>query len=388
MSIKRLALIAGEPSGDVLGSTLLRGLQQQQQAVGQHMDVQGVGGPLMQAEGMHSWLDQSLFAVNGFTDVVTRLPYLLGHLRTLTNRVISYEPDMLVTIDSPALSFRVAKRMRQAGKHIPIVHIVAPTVWAWKPERAEKVASFLDGLLTLFPFEPPYFQAHNLATTFVGHPLATRWENMDKTKARETLDWGAGETIMLVLPGSRSNEIQRLAPVFGKTLARVLSGNGVDRVVIPTLPHLETHIRQTIRDWPVNVDVITDTETRFFSFAAADVALAASGTVAMELAAAQVPVVVGYSMGRLSNWYIAPKLVTPYVSVINYMADSMVQPEHIGRYCSADNLAPALDRLLRDPAAARHQITKQNEQIQKLRAPGNDPEMAMAKALMLYAPSS
>jgi lipid-A-disaccharide synthase len=374
----KLALIAGEPSGDVLGAALIRGLKREGP-----VELVGLGGPLMQAEGLHSHLDASFFAVNGFTAVLRRLPRLLAEIRKLAAWIIEVQPDLLVTIDSPALSLRLARQIRQrvGGARLPLIQLVAPTVWAWKPERAALFSQYFDGLLTLFPFEPPYFEAAGLSATFVGHPLATRWQGVDRATGRAELGWGAEERVLLVLPGSRSNELRRLLPTFGATVQQVLATRQLDRLVMPTLNHLQTKIERATAGWPMRPELLTTARQRHLAFAAGNIALVASGTAAMELAAAGTPAVVSYSLGWLNDRLIAPKLRTEFVSIVNIMAKQEIQPEYIGARCRVELLAPALARLLDDPAAAAAQVTAAGAQIDALRPPHGDAEARLAQAL-------
>ncbi len=374
----KLALIAGEPSADVLGAALIRGLKREGP-----VELVGLGGPLMQAEGLHSHLDASLFAVNGFTVVLRRFPRLLAEIRKLAAWIIEVQPDLLVTIDSPALSLRLARQIRQrvGGARLPLIQLVAPTVWAWKPERAALFAQYFDGLLTLFPFEPPYFEAAGLSATFVGHPLATRWQGLDRATARTELGWGAEERVLLVLPGSRPNELHRLLPTFGATVQQVLTTRQLDRLVVPTFNHLQTKIERATAGWPMQPELLTTARQRHLAFAAGNTALVASGTAAMELAAAGTPAVVSYSLGWLNDRLIAPRLRTEFVSIVNIMAKQEIQPEYIGAHCRVELLAPALVRLLDNPAAAAAQVAAAGAQIDALKPPHHDAEARLAQAL-------
>jgi lipid-A-disaccharide synthase len=215
----------------------------------------------------------------------------------------------------------------------------------------------------------------------VGHPLATRWQGVDRATGRAELGWGAEERVLLVLPGSRSNELRRLLPTFGATVQQVLATRQLDRLVMPTLNHLQTKIERATAGWPMRPELLTTARRRHLAFAAGNIALVASGTAAMELAAAGTPAVVSYSLGWLNDRLIAPKLRTEFVSIVNIMAKQEIQPEYIGARCRVELLAPALARLLDDPAAAAAQVTAAGAQIDALRPPHGDAEARLAQAL-------
>ena len=318
-------LIAGEPSGDLLGARLMVALKKRYRG---QVRFAGVGGIAMAEQGLNSVVPIADLAVMGLFEVVPHLPRILGHIRRTLAKVRALRPAVLVTIDAPNFSLAIAKRL--AGEGIPLVHYVAPSVWAWKPGRAKRMAQYLDHLLTLLPFEPPYFERHGLATTFVGHPaIEAMGAGGDPAEFRRRHDIPVSAKLVCVLPGSRHGEVRRLLPVFGKALESLAERFPDLCLVVPTVPTVRDEVAGAVKAWPFPVTVLRGTSAKYDAFAAADAAVAASGTVAVELAVAGVPVVIAYRMGPLTG-FLAPFLVKlKYVSLPNILLDREVQPEFI-----------------------------------------------------------
>lgn len=341
----KVMLIAGEPSGDRLGASLMAALKRRRREV----TFVGVGGPAMQAEGLTSSVPIDDLAVMGLVEVIPRIPRLMRHIRNTAARVRQERPDVLVTIDAPGFNFRLARRLRETD--VPRVHYVAPSVWAWRPERAKKIAPLFDHLLALLPFEPPYFEAVGLPTTFVGHPAVENAQTGDAASFRKRHDIVEETTILVVLPGSRRSETDRLLPVFGETVRRLMAAHPSLRIVVPTVEHVADVVGQTVQDWPGDPVVVTGENARHNAFAAAGVALAASGTVSVELALAGVPAVIAYDINRITG-AIAKRLVkTEHVSLVNILLGRRAIPEYILGECRPDVLTPAISTLLTDPNA-------------------------------------
>lgn len=341
----RIFIIAGEASGDKLGAALMGGLKKLTDA-----RFDGVGGPLMQAHGLTSRFPMDELSVMGLTEILPKYAALKARVNEMITVILHEQPDILITIDSPDFSHRVAAGVK-AKSNIRCVHYVAPTVWAWRPGRARKIANKIDQLLALFPFEPPYFTQHGLRCDFVGHPVV----NDVIAPAGEAEVWkkehGPGPMI-LALPGSRAGEIARLSERFGQALAAVQQSHPGLRVVLPVAPGRMDQVRAAVRGWATPPILIEpDDPHRALAFRAADVALAASGTVSLELAANGTPMVIAYDMAPISRFLISRMLKTDTVTLVNLVSDTRVVPEFIGNACQPGLIASALRSVLVDPTA-------------------------------------
>ncbi|MEQ9557699.1 MAG: lipid-A-disaccharide synthase [Rhodospirillales bacterium] len=376
-------LIVGEASGDALGATLMAALKSR---LGGAVRFAGVGGPLMAGEGLDSLFPMDDLAVMGLAEVVPRLPQLLRRMAETRADILVRNPAVLVTIDAPDFCFRVAKKVKALRPGLPIVHYVAPTVWAWRPKRAKAVARFLDHMLCLYPFEPPYFAREGLDATFIGHPIALSMgtqpgadDRAADFRARHAV--AADAQVLAVLPGSRGGELDRLLPVFGETLARLWAGGWRGRVVVPTLARHKDRIAAAVQGWPGNPLVVAGNDEKWRAFAAADTALAASGTVTLELAAAGVPTVIAYKVSGLTA-AIARRLIrTPHAGLVSILLGEEVMPEFIQGDCTADRLAPALQALLGDEAARATQRGHFKQAMAMLQGPADGPAAAAANAV-------
>jgi lipid-A-disaccharide synthase len=355
-------LIAGEESGDRLGGPLMRELQDMLDG---QATFAGIGGPMMTDAGLESLFPMQELSVMGLTEVLPRLPGLIRRINQVTADIRARRPDLLLTIDAPDFCFRVAKRLK--GEGIPLVHYVAPTVWAWRPGRAKKVAGFLDHLLALLPFEPPYFEAHGLACTYVGHPvLESGADKGDGAAFRQARGIGAEAPLMVLLPGSRRGEVRRLLPVFTETLQRLRSSVPGLQLAIPTVPATRELVAAAAADLGVPIHLIDNDADKFDAFAAADAALAASGTVALELAMAGTPTVIGYRMAPITA-YLARRLVkSPYANLVNVILGREAVPERVLEDCQPDILATEIERLFSSADARHAQIQTYQEALSAL----------------------
>jgi lipid-A-disaccharide synthase len=355
-------LVAGEPSGDVLGGRLMAALDR---ATGGRVRFAGVGGPNMEACGLESLFPMGDLSVMGVTEVLPRLPRLLRRLRQTVVAAKSTRPAAVVTIDSPDFNFRVARRLR--GKGFPLIHYVAPTVWAWRPGRARAIAAFLDHVLTLLPFEPPYFEAAGLASTFVGHPVVESGAgDGDGAAFRRRHGIDPQAPLVCFLPGSRGGEVGPLMPVFGETLARLRTGRPDLRAVIATVPTVSGAVSAAAQDWPAAPFVVTDTGEKYDAFAAANAALAASGTVALELAMAGTPAVIAYKMNPLTAFLARRLIRVRFVNLVNIVLDRPAVPEFLQSDCRAERLAAAVDHLLGDVEARAQQVAAGRDVLRRL----------------------
>lgn len=311
-------------------------------------------------------------SVMGIAEVLPRLPGLLRRISETTEAVKRLSPAALVTIDSPDFNLRVAKKLK--GKGVPLIHYVAPTVWAWRPGRAKKIAGFLDHLLTLLPFEPTYFETEGLTSTFVGHPVLEG--NAGEGNGSEFLDRhgiSPTDTLVTVLPGSRMSEISRLHKVFGETLFMVKKKFPQLRAVVPTVDSVAGTVRKVTADWPVPVVVVDGDKEKYDAFAASEAALAASGTVALELAMARTPAVIAYKTnfltGLIARWMVKAR----FANLINLILDREAIPEFLQGACRAEFLAASMEDLLSDPERKEKQISAYDEALNKLSPKGDSP---------------
>lgn len=377
----RAFLIAGEVSGDRLGGALMRGLQNLQPGI----TFDGIGGAEMQAQGLTSLFSMETLSVMGLAEILPRYFDLKARIRQTADAVIATDPDVLITIDSPDFCLRVAKIVKAARPSLRIVHYVAPTVWAWRPGRAEKMARVVDHVLALFPFEPPYMTAAGMECDFVGHPVVAEPlpSAEDQARLRDRLGLGQAD-LLLVLPGSRRGEVTRLAEPFGDAL-RIFLAHRPMRVVIPAPGAIAELVRQLSADWPgdpVVIDAATTPDAARLkrgAFGAASLALAASGTVSLELAAARTPMVIGYRFSPLT-WMILKRMMRVDTgTLVNLVSETRVVPERFGPDCTGENLARDLSRIATDPAA-QHDAMRLT--MERLGQGGEDPGLRAARAVL------
>ena len=372
----KVFLIAGEVSGDKLGGALMAGLRQ----LVPEVSFQGIGGPLMQAQGMQSLFPMDELSVMGLAEILPKYRQLKARIRQTAEAVLAARADMLITVDSPDFCLRVA-RLVKAQSDIRTVHYVAPTVWAWRPGRAQKMAAHIDHVLALFPFEPPLMQAAGMACDFVGHPVVAEPVASDAEAQAFRAAHEIGDApLILALPGSRRGEVTRLSERFGQTLGRVATARPDARVVLPCADPVEALVREQIKGWPVTPILIAgDAQQKRAAFRAADVALAASGTVSLELAAAGTPMVIAYDMAWLSRIIIRRMLLVDTVTLVNLVSDTRAVPEFIGADCDPARIAPALLKVLAAPEAQRAAM---ETTMERLGRGGADPGLRAAQAVL------
>jgi lipid-A-disaccharide synthase len=345
-------IIAGEASGDVLAAGLMRSLKEMS---GGRVRFAGVGGDRMATEGLNSLFPMSEMAVMGMFEILPHAPKLLRRISQTVDDILALQPTVLLTVDSKAFTLRVQKRLsrrRKANNTIsfPLLHMVAPTVWAWRPGRAKAISKYLDELLVLFPFEPPYFEKYGLKTTFVGHPASVQPVG-DGSRIRARTRIPPKAPVLGVFPGSRRGEVRRLLPGFGETVRRLAPRYRDLKVLIPTVSGVAKMVREEVADWPVQPVILENTIDKYDAFAAVNAALAASGTVTLELALAGVPTVVGYKVNPLSV-PIGRMLVNMEAVVLtNWILKRSVQPFFMQHNCTPERLAVAVARMLDDPRA-------------------------------------
>ena len=356
MTAPLIFLLAGEPSGDLLGARIMAGLKAETDGA---VRFAGVGGERMQAEGLQSLFPMEDLTQFGLAELLPKLPLLLRRLAQATQAILAARPDAVVTIDAPDFCNRVAARVRRANPSLRLIHCVAPNVWAWRPGRAAKLARFLDHLLALLPFEPPFFEREGLACTYIGHPMVESDAGKgDGAAFRARHGIAPGAPVLAVLPGSRHSEVSRLLGDFGAALARLAPRHPGLTVVVPTVTHVAGEVSAAAAGWPVRTIVVRGDREKYDAFAAADAALAASGTVTLELALARVPSVIAYRIHPLTYLLYRRLIRVRFVGLVNLLADRAIVPELLQGDCTPDKLAAAVDGLLSDVAARSRQINE------------------------------
>ncbi|MXQ07207.1 lipid-A-disaccharide synthase [Alphaproteobacteria bacterium GH1-50] len=380
----KLYLLAGEPSGDKLGGALMAGLK----ALLPDVEFAGVGGPLMEAEGLSSLFPMDELSVMGIAEVLPKYPELKRRLNQTADDVIAKAPDALITIDSPDFSLRLARLVKERSD-IRTVHYVAPSVWAWRAGRAAKMAKSIDHVLALLPFEPPYMEAEGMRCDFVGHPIVA--EPVASMAEADAFRKGKGigdAPMLVVLPGSRRAEVGRLAPIFGEALRVVLGQVPKARVVVPAARPVASAVIEAVATWPgapIVLDPRGDPQAdrmKRAAFRAADAALAASGTVSLELAASETPMVVAYDMNWLS-WQIMSRMAkVDTVTLVNLVTGRKAIPEFLGPACQPKPVGEALATLMTDDRQRAFQHAAMSETMTALGRGGEAPGLRAARAVL------
>lgn len=358
MSVLKVYLIAGEPSGDLLGARLMRSLRKQ---TNNQIEFCGVGGEAMEQEGLHSLFDIADLSVMGIWEVIPSIPKILRHINEIMTDIRQCRPDIVMTIDSYSFSERIHKRLKKEGFLVPHVHCVAPQVWAWKKGRAKKISQFVDHLFCLLPGEEDYFKPHGMATTFIGHPVIERGADKgDGQRFRRDNNLSEQTLVLSLLPGSRKNEIKYLLPIFKEAVTQLHCQHKDIFVVIPSVRTVSEKVKEALAGWEIPYLIVEGEQNRYDAFAASNAALAASGTVSLELAMAGVPHLIAYKFSKLTG-YLAKKLLKiRFVNLLNLIADKQVVPELLQDDCTVDNVLKELKSLLEHP----HQETQ--ESLEKL----------------------
>ena len=430
-------IIAGEASGDQLGADLMASLKELQE-----VRFAGIGGPAMTAQGLPSLFPMEELSLMGVIGIIRHLPHLLRRLKYTVETIRAMKPDVVITIDTQEFSYQVMKRLHKLPEKPRLVHYVAPTVWAWRPGRARKISAIVDHLLCLYPFEPPYFEKYGLKTTFVGHPIAkgndkipdalsnrvipakkgiqnnqmelsnfsmdSRLRGNDigkmdkKTSSNRVGIENRNPNLLCVLPGSRRSEIQALLPIFGQTVALLEQKLPSLKIIIPTLPSLKYLIEQGTREWSADVSIVVGDEERQAAFQKAAVALAASGTIAIQLAAAGLPFIIAYKVGKINEWIGRALFTTPWVCMINILlafhtfgpgyilnrkAKEKVKkpwiPEFLQNDCTPQKLKEALLKLVEDSNPRSCQEKAMNQAITLLTAPPQTAAKSVLEEIIL-----
>ena len=381
---KKIFLLAGEPSGDVIGARLMQALQRGQQDT--PVQFFGIGGSRMQARGLNSLFPMEELSLMGFTEVLPHVPNLLRRLTQTRKEIQRQRPDMALTIDSPSFSLRLQKRLD--GQALKRVHYVAPQVWAWRRGRAATLGAKIDHLLALLPFEPPFFRRYGLPCSFVGHPIIEEAGRRGNAALfRKRYEQPDDAPIICLLPGSRLSEIKQHMPILRATANRLCQRFPRLRMILPTLPSLTPVLRAMVEDWPVRPLILDERADRFDAYAASWLAIAASGTVTLELALANLPHVTIYRTGAVTAWLARRMISVDHVNLVNLILNRPVVPERLQEDCSPESISGSVLNLIEDPDRREAQKASLGEVMTMLRGgeDGTPSEQAARRVLDLLA---
>ena len=378
-----IVLVAAEPSGDVIGGRLMAALTR---ALGGKVRFAGIGGERMTAAGLASRVPLSQLSLFGVFEVLPQALRILRLVRETAEEIVAAKPACVVTIDSSGFNFRLARQLRRLGYEGPLVHYVAPQLWAWwRPAKAAALRRWYDRVLALFPFEPDFFAGHGIECRFVGHPAVEEGFGAGHDpQFRNRHGIPPQAPLLAVLPGSRGSEVKRLLPVFAETVARLATRIPDLRVVIPTVPTVADRVASAVAGWPVPVTLLRDRGEKAAAFADSQAALAASGTVTLELALAGTPFVVAYRVNRLTAWLVRRRVRVRFATIVNLLMDREIAPERLQTDCTPEKLAPAVERLLLDEDERLRQRRDLEAALGRLGLDGRPPsERAAAEVLAL-----
>jgi lipid-A-disaccharide synthase len=351
--MRKIFLVATEESGDRLGAALMKVLRQR---LGDAVRFDGVGGRAMASQGLVSRFPIEDLSIIGFSAVIRRLPMILRHIRETADAVLETSPDIVVIIDSPDFTHRVAKRVRARDPAIPIIDYVSPSVWAWRPGRARAMRGYIDHVLAVLPFEP---EAHarlgGPPCSYVGHPLIEQIDAL-RPGPEERRRRDQQPPLLLVLPGSRRGEIRHHMAVFGETLGLLHAQGTAFELVLPTMPHLQEPIATALKDWPLQPRIVVGEADKRAAFRLAHAAFAKSGTVTLELAISGIPMVAAYRAGALEAAIVRPRITSSSVILANLVVGENVVPEFIQEDCTPAKLVPALRDVLGDTPLRQRQV--------------------------------
>lgn len=374
---KLIFIVAGEASGDALGGRLMQALKQKH---GDQVDFIGIGGPMMSEQGLTSLFPMEELSLMGIFEILPHIRQLRRRVLQAAKEVNLKSPDAVITIDSPGFAHAFIKRVQVPTTKI---HYVAPSVWAWKPKRVFKFKKHYDHILALLPFEPPYFEKVGLPCHFVGHSIIESGADKGEgTSFRQTYNISEKAKLLTVLPGSRRGEVERLLPIFGEAIHELFRRHKDFHCVIPAVPHLIADINYATENWPCPVTIVEGKklETKYNAMAASNLALAASGTVALETAMASVPTVIAYKISPLTHALIRRFIKVDFGHLLNILGNRMIVPEYIQDDCTAVNLVNALEDLMVGDAASA-QVEQLKTELDKLTVGGMAPSQKAAEVV-------
>ncbi|MEK9693604.1 MAG: lipid-A-disaccharide synthase [Rhodospirillaceae bacterium] len=373
-------LLAGEPSGDLLGGSIMAALREETNG---NISFAGVGGEKMESEGINSLFPIEDISLMGIFELLPHARRLYQRINQTVEAIKKIEPDILLTIDSPGFAIAVLKRLR--GTTFPKIHYVAPSIWAWRPGRVNKFLGRIDHLLCLLPFEPKLFEEKGLPASFVGHPVLERdFSERKGDSFRERFGIRRGDTVLGVFPGSRSGELKHHISIFLEVAKRLDQKYPNLKVVIPTLPSLHKSISDACQKHQMSVTIVSSEKDRWEAMAGCNFGLAASGTVALELVKARVPSVIGYHANFFTEVVARLFVKVRFVNLCNILADDEIIPERIMSKCRPDTLFEELVTLIENSEVAEKQIDSAESQLKKLRPNENLPSKSAARTLLGY----
>lgn len=370
-------IIAGEPSGDALGAKLMHALKEE---TGGGVRFAGVGGDRMAAEGLHSLFPLHDIAVMGITEILPQVPTIFRRLNETVAAIRAQRPAVLVTIDAPAFVLRVIRKTRSPD--LPVVHYVAPQLWAWRPWRVKKLVGRIDRLMLLLPFEKDFFDRAGVPSVYVGHPVLEEADAPRQQAFRARRGIAPEAPLLVVLPGSRRGLVRRMLPVYGEAIRALHARHPGLRLVIPVVSGTAALVEAALRDWPGAPVVVTDPAEKRAALAEADAALTTSGTATLELAVAGLPMVVTYKVSALSAWFARRLIQVPNVAMPNLIADRTIVPELLQENCTPGSIVTELDTLLRSSEARAAQKAALSEVCAKLGRDGPKPSERAAAVVL------
>ena len=344
----KIYIVAGEPSGDILGDQLIKSLQTKFE----EPIFNGVGGEKMQSNNFRSLFDMSHISIFGIFPVIKKLFFLLRKINDVVNDIVQIKPDIIILIDSPDFNHRVAKKIKRYLPDIPIICYVAPTVWAWRQGRAKKMSKYFNYLLSVIPFEVNFFEKYGLKTTYVGHPFIEKVKKIDDKNFSNQFDLLNGDKTIIFLPGSRRSEIERHSPIMSQAIEHLRSQDLKINILIAT-GHKQLN---QIREYFPDIKVITDDNEKYSLFKIADFACAASGTVTLELGLTETPTIVIYKMDKFTWFFISRMVKVKFVSLVNLILGRESSKELLQDNYTKENLIDEINKLLLDTEIQKKQI--------------------------------
>jgi lipid-A-disaccharide synthase len=370
-------IVAGEASGDALGARLIAALRARDPSLA----FAGIGGERLAEQGMPSLFPMRELALMGLVEVLPNIRNLARRMAETVADITARRPGVIITIDSPGFALRLAERVKPLG--IPVVHYVAPQIWAWRPGRVRKIRERVDRILCLLPFEPVIFEQAGIPATFVGHPvLESGADRGDAARFRAAHGIGPEERVLLVMPGSRRMEARRLLPVFGPTLRLLADRVPGLRPVIAVSPVVAETVRAGVADWPGRPVLVETLAAKHDAFATASAGLIKSGTSSLEMAVAGVPHIVAYRVNPITAAIVRRLVRVRFASLVNLLAELEIAPEFLQERATPEAMAGALQALLADPAAAAAQRAAFAGVLDMLHPPGLAPSAAAAEAVL------
>jgi lipid-A-disaccharide synthase len=384
----KIYLIVGEPSGDILASRLIKAIRNERPEV----QFFGIGGETMQAEGFHSLFDIKDLSVMGIMEVIPKLPVILRRRKEVLNDIVRVQPDVIVTVDSWGFISSILKILKKRENKIPVVHYVAPQVWAWKKGRAGKAAKLMNHLMTLLPNEPQYFEKYGLPCTFVGHPVIENTADLGfggstsfTAEARSNIPQNA--RVLCVLCGSRHSEVSKLAPIFAESIKQLQKQIPNLFLLIPSVETMKDEINKYFENIGIPHKIIIGQQARYEAFRISEFALAASGSVSLELTACGTPHIIAYTFNWLTNRMAEFFVKIKFANLINILADRLIIPEFVLRNCRADLIVPEMLSFFQDREKGKKEISQAKEQLAKLKPMDKLPSEKAAEVVLGMTPA-